>query len=440
MTRISTQGERLSRRQFLQGGTFVGCAAGFGSSAWSALALSRENEARRRFAPNDGLSLAEYIDREAPKMDVLPYYLLTDSDIRFRASLTFKRYLSFFRFKERVLSATKEEIDDCVRQIDVFSPKKKALILFATRLFNKVYRSLPKNDYQQRYYEWRESVKETTKSINLNYPTDLDNSEERSFSLGKRPYYPYSYPVLRARYLYRTLLILGKPNPDTFLDEERSLGWINVKKKFYNSKEIAFSALIEPPEDSRYKEIKETLLRLVKSPLRFLVCTDANWESTWERRDDLPEPLKVSSLIEWRLSLEEKGQLPARYEPRFDTDNFDRNLNFWIQWFKNIEDCVAIIRRELNLTISPERWISDYYPDSDAFLKKVAELEDDESAPYEKVELLVALREYWFSMQTGFDYDHFSDWFDPTMGTLANPFYDVLGADAVMLKDVALYI
>ena len=115
MTRISTQGYRLSRRQFLQGGAFVGCAAGFGSSAWSALALSRENEARRRFAPNDGLSLAEYIDREAPKMDVLPYYLLTDSDIRFRASLTFKRYLSFFRFKERVLSATKEEIDDCVR-------------------------------------------------------------------------------------------------------------------------------------------------------------------------------------------------------------------------------------------------------------------------------------------------------------------------------------
>jgi len=74
----------LSRRQFLQGGAFVGCAAGFGSSAWSALALSRENEARRRFAPNDGLSLAEYITREAPKMEVFPFGMMTVHKIETR--------------------------------------------------------------------------------------------------------------------------------------------------------------------------------------------------------------------------------------------------------------------------------------------------------------------------------------------------------------------
>jgi len=70
--------------------------------------------------------------------------------------------------------------------------------------------------------------------------------------------------------------------------------------------------------------------------------------------------------------------------------------------------------------------------------KKVAELENDESAPYKKVELLVALREYWFSMQTAFNYDYFSDWFVPSSGSLLNPFYGVLNAGTVTLQDVAL--
>ena len=432
---------RFSRRQILCDALAAGSAMFAGSGSCGAFSLIKRDAFKRRFAPDDGLSLSDYIDREASKMDVLPYYLLTYSDIRFRATLTFKRYLPFFRFKERVMSATKEEIDDCVRQIDNFSPKKKALVLFATKVWSYVCRRQPQNEpryytYQRKYYKWIESVKETMNSINLNSPTDLDNYEERSFSPGKRPYYPYNYPVLRPRYSTRFLLILGTPNPDSFVDEETSLRWSKVENKFYRNEEIvAFPALIEPPEDSRYKEIKETLLRLVKSPLRFLVCTDASCD---ESPIDLPESLEVSSLIEWRQSLEESGQWPARYEPRFDTDKFDRNLNFWIQWFKNIEDCVSIIRRELNLTISPERWISDYYPDADAFLKKVAELESDESAPHEKVELLVALREYWFSMQTGFDYDHFSDWYDSK--TFDNPFYDDLGANAVTLRDVVNFI
>ena len=373
-------------------------------------------------------------------MDVLPYYLLAHSFIRFRATLTFKRYLPFFRFKERIVSATKEEIDDCVRQIDDFSPKKKALVLFATKVWSYVYERQPQNlpryrTYKRMHYEWIESVKETTNSINSNHPTDLDNYEERSFSPRKRPYYPYNYPVLRVRYSSQTRLILGEPNPDLFVDEETLLRWSKVRDKFYGNEEIAFPAFIEPPEDSRRQEIKETLLRLVKSPLRFLVCTDLyQEESDWVR--DCPNPRDVSSVVEWVRSLPKKDH----YEPEFDIDTFERNLNFWIQWFKNIEDCVSIIRRELNLTISPERWISDYYPDADAFLKKVAELENDESAPYEKAELLVALREYWFSMQTSFDYDRFLNWFTPTRGTVDNPFYDDLGTKAVTLQDVVDFI
>ena len=437
--------KRFSRRRLLCNALVAGSALCVGSGSCRAFSLIKRNAFKRRFAPDDGLSLSDYIDREASKMDVLPYYLLIDTDVRFRASLTFKRYLSFFRFKERILSATEEEIDDCVRQIDVFSTKKKALVLFAARLFSYVYRSQPQNrpryyTYQRGYYEWRESVKETAKPINLNYPTDLNNYEERFFFPGKRSYYPYSYPVLRARYVSRALLLLGKPNPDFFVDEALSLRWNNVVEKFFNNKEIAFPALTEPPKDSRCKEIKETLQRLIKSPLRFLVYTD------WERKDepliDPPESFEVSDLIRWR-SLIDSGQLEMRKpsEPEADMDNFERNLNFWIQWFRSIEDCVSIIRRELNLTILPERWISDYYPDADAFLKKVAELESDESASYEKVELLVALREYWFSMQTAFDYDHFSDWIRnqfKKFETPLSPFYDVLGSRAVTLQDVAL--
>ena len=432
---------RFSRRQILCGALAAGGAACAGSGSCGAFSLIKRNAFKRRFAPDDGLSLSDYIDREASKMDILPYYILT-TGVRFYATLTFERYLPFFRFKERVLAATKEEIDDCVRQIDVFSTKKKALVLFAAKLFGYVYYCPPKNRYQHWYHAWRESAKETTKSIDLNCPendpTDLDHYEERSFSPGKRPYYPYSYPVRQARYVFRSLLILGEPNPDSFVDEELSLRWNNVKEKFFHNKEIAFPALTEPPEDSRSEEIKETLLRLVNSPLRFLVYT------AWKRGDneswfDPPKSFEQSDLLEWRRAID-SGQLKKRSETQVAMDHLNPNLSFWVQWFRNIEDCVSIIRRELNLTISPERWISDYYPDADAFLKKVAELESDESAPHEKVELLVALREYWFSMQTLFDYDRYSEWVRLRDRTQVNPFYDFLGARDVTLQDVALKI
>jgi hypothetical protein len=110
----------------------------------------------------------------------------------------------------------------------------------------------------------------------------------------------------------------------------------------------------------------------------------------------------------------------------------------WLEWFKNIEECVAIIEAELDLKIPAEKWISDYYPDADLFLKKIAEFENDTSTPLEKIELLTALREYWLSMQIAFDYDSYQDyWSVATYNALPppkpNPFFDVAGTRSVTL-------
>ena len=64
----------LSRRRFLQGTAVVGGALCVGWGDLGALAHAQEIRAPRRYAPNDGLSLAEYIVREAPKMDFFRLY------------------------------------------------------------------------------------------------------------------------------------------------------------------------------------------------------------------------------------------------------------------------------------------------------------------------------------------------------------------------------
>jgi len=126
----------------------------------------------------------------------------------------------------------------------------------------------------------------------------------------------------------------------------------------------------------------------------------------------------------------------------------DNEKKRWVEWFKNIEECVAIIDRELGLKIPAERWISDYYPDAEPFLEKVAELEKDESAPFEKVELLTALREYWLSMQVAFDYDSYRSYCfvpqtsaAPPPRTKASPFFDVAETKSTSLgKFVSLFL
>ena len=423
MTRISTQGERLSRRQFLQGGAFVGCAAGFGSSAWSALALSRENEARRRFAPNDGLSLAEYIIREAPKMEVFPFGLIAVPSSRFRATLTFKRYLPFFRYKEKVLASTIEEVDDCVSRIESFSSKEKALVLWAMKIYSWVNRNDLHDGYQSRYRDWQKRVKARLEFPEESFPHNLvstpsaDSVKERSYSPSVRPYFPYYYPSLGFSDYVRSFLILGEPFPDCPLDKARLHSWYSVQDKYRLNGEEAFPAIsvdsTDVSNDARYEEIA---LKLKESPLRFPMGvyfwgSSRNYDPT---------------------SLFENDEEHAVG----DVFRNERERRFWIKWIENIDECVELVKQELNLIIPPERWVSDFYPEADAFLKKVAEREKDESTPLEKIELLTALREYWLSMQIDYDYDIYdSGLLDSSTGL--NPFHDIIGANAVTLGAVA---
>ena len=153
---MTKNNDSLSRRQFINGAVATGGVAFTGLCAWGALSWNERKMARRRRAPDDGLSLPEYLEREAPKMDYFPVGLLASPDVRFRAALTFERYLRFYRYKERVISSPKEEIDDCVRQIDEFPPKTQALILAATVIFDSVWRSDPsEGHYASAYRRWR---------------------------------------------------------------------------------------------------------------------------------------------------------------------------------------------------------------------------------------------------------------------------------------------
>ena len=403
----------LSRRQFLKT-TFVcgGTSAGLGY--WNALSLSQEIKAPKRVAPDDGLSLAEYLVREASKMDYFPCGILSGSRVRFRAALTFERYLKFYRYKERVLASTRGEIDDCVRQIDDFPTKTKALVLAATRLF--IVAHSPGAVYEKTYRYWQERAERIPDPVEIRRSlkplvTDLDSAETRSYLWGRRSYYPFCYPVLWYSSDYRVVLILGAPTPDSSVDKDWIQRNLSSLRKYESNEETAFPFPVDDDKETPTDDFYKTSQRLKESPLRFLAFTHP---------DVNPRFRDYSS------------ELP----------NDERDSMLWFKWFKNIEECVAVIRRELDLTIPAERWISDYYPDADAFLQKVAELENDESTPFEKVELLTALREYWFSMQIPFEY-HINPKKSPekfiSLSTGTYPFYDALGNRSLSLQDVFLF-
>ena len=410
----------LSRRRFLNGAVAAGGISFTGLCAWGALLWNGRKTAPRRLTPDDGLSLAEYLTREAPKMDYFPCQILSELGVRFRAALTFERYLKFYRYKERVLASTREEIDDCVRQIDDFPVKTKALILAATRLFYLLYS--PGSGYAESYRKWlfkkRSQAFERPPRLIIKR-NGIGSFEERSYRPDKRSYYPYYYPVLQFIPVRRAHLILGTPSPDSSLGEDWTRRLRSLVAKYIPNEEVAFPFPTVDDEEISNDGFEETSRRLEESPLRFLRFSSRRYIVKG-----------FSQLIHEEWSADQMEGISWLDAPT------ERNPKLWSKWFKNIEECVAIIRRELGLSISPERWISDYYPDADAFLQKVAELENDKSVPFDKVELLSALREYWFSMQISFDYDYFDEYYATTSAG-GPPFIDVLDNYSLSLRDVA---
>ena len=184
---MTKNNDSLTRRQFINGAVATGGVAFTGLCAWGALSWNERKMARRRRAPEDGLTLAEYLTREAPKMDYFPIGILDYAVARFRAALTFERYLTFYRYKERVISSSKEEIDECVRQIDDFPPKTQALILAATVIFDSVWRSdPPESHYANAYRRWRRRVQTPSNAVKarkpVSFPADLEHYEISNFA------------------------------------------------------------------------------------------------------------------------------------------------------------------------------------------------------------------------------------------------------------------
>lgn len=430
MTRISTQGNRLSRRRLLFGVVTAGGVACASIGTCGFFSTIKRNTCRTRRTSDDGLSLSEYLRKEASSIEVFPYALFAFSGIRFQAASTFSRYLKFYRYKEKVLASSKKEIDDCVRQIESFSAKEKALALFATFIYDCVYQSDPPryDHYQHRYRNWRKyarSLTSTPKESKRPYQTssrNLDRSEKRSYVPGKRFYYPNFYPVLGFYPEARKFLIIGEPFPDRNVDRECCERWQALRDEYKSSQEKVFSSIpLESDVTLSEDDYKSKLARLRESPLWFPANAHPLVVRSSINLHDMPPYSKKdlrNSSADLSSDASEKGR--------------------WIEWFKNIEECVAMIDAELDLKIPAEKWISDYYPDADLFLKKIAEFENDTSTPLEKIELLTALREYWLSMQIAFDYDSYQDyWSVATYNALPppkpNPFFDVAGTRSVTL-------
>ena len=427
--------DQLSRRRLLSNIATAGCGiacAGIGSCG--VFSLMKRNTLRTRRTPDDGLSLSEYLRNEASSIEVFPYSFFAFSGMRFQAELTFTRYLKFYRFKEKVLASSKKEIDDCVCQIESFSTREKALTLFATFIYDCVYQSAPHRHahYQNRYRKWRKHVKSLTSTskelkqpipssslvenflqhrfgVELKQPIhtssrDFEKFERRSYVPGKRSYYPNYYPVLGFYPEARKFLIIGEPSPDRDVDSECCERWQALRNEYESSQETVFSSTplrtaVAPSED----DYESKLSRLRESPLRFPAS-------------DRP-PRARSSIF--------SSDMPRC--PGKDLFSDANEKGRWIEWFKNIEECVAIINTELGLKIPAEKWVSDYYPDADLFLKKIAEFENDTSIPLEKFELLTGLREYWLSMQISFDYDFYQIYWlsSAAPSSKASPFFDV---------------
>ena len=72
-------------------------------------------------------SLLETIRTEAALCEVFPYRLLCGWDgYIYRYELTFERYLPFYRFKQRVASASRMDIEQCVSAFDGLNNREKA--------------------------------------------------------------------------------------------------------------------------------------------------------------------------------------------------------------------------------------------------------------------------------------------------------------------------
>lgn len=352
------------------------------------------------FEKDREVPLATFIEEISSTMERFPYPLVyvggNNSDIRFRGTLTFERYLLFYRYKNRVLEATRDEMDECVVNIDSFSPKGKALVLVAVYILDQTRHKKPLIQSDSGWigpYKW-----EICRILDCDFPKMNYWKYYRRFDKGMYSYrgmdpyeaqkyvhvnfYPYSSPFMFSRFA----LLLGKPRNDKTICADDWKRWITVFKEYKTSEEVAFS-----PVEYEAEKLEKNTYNLLAF---HAVCAGK----------DLLSPCNMSN------------------------DSLSNGV--WNSWRENIDRCVEMINTEFHTSYSTAGWVSDVNRETDAFLLKIHEMENRPYTPKDKLEMFLALREYWLTFQGGYNYT----WRSLPLGCLND--WDIEDNDPITLGEI----
>ena len=362
---------KMNRRDILQlsVGTLAGILGGFylGKKNFRTVRLEPVKRSDESFHE----PLKSYIQREADNIEVLPYSILGLNDfVRYRASVTFERYLSFYRFKNQVLESSGAELEDCVKELEEMSPRAKALVLLAIVIFDL---TRHRNSFFTGRYKDR--IVTYADAYHMFESQFSDNGTDRNGS--SVHYYPFLYPYRESR----VFMILGRPWRDRSISEKTWNGWKTVFDSYASDDEVAFPPLTL---DDSLPGMSELSLDETKS----------EYQSN-------PVQLQMDrhALLDPRLHA-----LCLSPDPDLDSVLRDcKRLWLWNQWMKNIDSCSELVKKNTGLEISSEKWICDGLPYANMFLSKAAYWENPRQVdPFRREEIL-ALREYWISLQSPFD-------------------------------------
>ena len=317
-------------------------------------------------------SLLETIRTEAALCEVFPYRLLCGWDgYIYRYELTFERYLPFYRFKQRVASASRMDIEQCVSAFDGLNNREKAFVLTALFIFE---RSRRLRDVPQKSVTDGSKEQEYCYRMELSDPVDLrriSKLAEDGDASGLRSLFSESISVFPAQRLSEYI-------------QERAASGEYVPAYCYNPEFCGVFTPLLYPDYAPDEQIDSSVWRRWRDVIAG--CADVN-EVAFEgfRSDDLLFPMEKVT----RENARSLGKLA-------------------VDWIENLDLCETIIEQNLGFNVSDEDFLADYgfaYPGApddkvkspfmENFLKGIEELEKSGG---NEVSLMKALREYWFAL------------------------------------------
>lgn len=385
---------------------------------------------------SDEESLLSYTRRVANDFKILPIDQISQCSHdypseRVQLAFSFQQYLHFFQYKKRVLRASRDEIVECVERFGECGGREKALILcavfirYAVCSYSGIHgRVFAPTEYLAAYEEFERRIRSGIRFDFINSRPDyereairVDSPLEtlpfapsffdmtpfnrvvfREYTPGRRPFYPFFYPATAFFESGRQCLLLGRPRREREIPVGAWKRIVKTLEKYASQDEEAIPGvpISEAEKYADEEQFDETLERLRGEPLFF------------------PRNVYFGYPNGERAERELRLQLRA--------------------WFADVSRCVEMINTEFRLDLVPERWFSDFYPDAQFFLAKVAELEKDELASPDKTEIFVALREYWFSMQTWFPYERIDNY--GQTGSGISPIVEMFGSGRMFTNSI----